>query len=408
MSLTDTQCKSAKSRSKAYKLGDAHGLYLHVMPNGSRYWRWRYRFQNKQKLLALGAYPAVSLLNAREERDKARKLLASGIDPSFAKQQQKQIAILNSENTFEAIAREWHANHIEKWTKQYAKTVLQRLEVDIFPNLKGRPISEITSLELLSVFKKIENRGVGDMAHRLLAICNQIFRYAIITGRCERNPAADLKGALKPIKRNHFAALEAKDIPSFIQTLDKNDACLQLSTRHAAKLMLLTFVRTSELIKAEWTEFDFDNKEWVIPAHRMKMRVAHIVPLSQQAIEILKAQKELSGSSIYVFPNRSFPTKTMSNNTILKALSALGYKGKATGHGFRALAMSTIKEKLGYRHEVVDRQLAHSHRNKVDAAYDRAKFIEERIKMMQEWANYLDAVSTKEITNIVTLHDKNI
>jgi integrase len=403
MSLTDTQCKSAKPKVKAYKLGDSQGLYLHVMPNGAKYWRWRYRFFNKQKLLAIGVYPEVSLQEAREARDKAKKLLASGADPSFTKQQRKQIAALNAENTFEAIAREWHSNHLELWSSNYAKNVLHRLDVDIFPSLKGRPISAITPLELMNVLKKIERRGVGEIAHRLLAVCGQIFRYAIATERSEKNPAADLKGALKPRVKSHFAALDIKDIPAFVHKLDNNDACLHISTRHAVKLMLHTFVRTSELINAEWTEFDFEGYEWIIPAERMKMRVAHIVPLSRQVAELFKAQKEVAGNSIYVFPNRNHPKKTMSNNTILKALSLLGYKGKATGHGFRALAMTAIKEKLGYRHEVVDRQLAHGQKDKVAAAYDRAQFLDERVKMMQEWSDYLDAIVAKERNKVVNL-----
>ncbi len=271
---------------------------------------------------------------------------------------------------------------------------MHRLELDIFPHLGNRPIAEITPLELLEVIKKVEKRGAHEMARRCLGTCSKIYKYAIPNGIAERNPAADLSGALVPYKKTHFAAFDIKELLGFLHALEHNDARIYQQTRHAVRLLMLTFTRTSELINATWDEFNLDQGIWEIPAERMKMRKPHIVPLSKQAIEVLKAQKELAGKWKWVFPNQIRPITPMSNNTVLFAIGRLGYKGKMTGHGFRALAMSAIKENLGYRHEVVDRQLAHAHRNNVDAAYDRAQFLEERKKMMQEWSDYIDILAS--------------
>lgn len=394
MPLTDKACKNAKAAKTAYKLADGGGMYLEVAPTGSRYWRLKYRFSGKEKRLALGVYPEVSLVDARSRREIARKQLADGIDPSVVKQERKRLAILNAENTFEAIAREWHEHRFTSWSPRHAQDILHRLELDIFPELGTRPISDLTAPKLLDVIRKIERRGAHEVARRAAQYCSQVFRYAIVTGRAERDPAADLKGALKPVKHGHFAALEADDIPAFLQALERNDARLYAQTRYAVHLLMLTFVRTSELIGARWSEINLEKREWVIPAERMKMGRQHIVPLSKQAIAIFEDLRKLTARSDFAFPNQANPRKHMSNNTILGALKRLGYKGRMTGQGFRALAMSTIKEKLGYRHEVVDRQLAHAPRNKVDAAYDRAKFLDERRKMMQQWADYLDAAAS--------------
>jgi integrase len=302
---------------------------------------------------------------------------------------------MNTDNTFEVIAREWHEMQSAKWIKNTSDYTLRRLENDIFPLLGAYPIKDITAPLLLTALRAIERRGAHEMAHRALQVCGQILRYAIATGRAERNVAADLKGALRPVKHTHFAALDAKELPEFIKTLEQNDARLFLHTRYAIRLLMLTFVRTSELINAKWDEFDFEKKLWVIPPERMKMRKSHIVPLSRQSLAILENIKQSMGYGVNVFPNQVEPRRCMSNNTILKAIERLGYKGQMTGHGFRALAMSTIKEQLGYRHEVVDRQRAHAPRTKVDAAYDRAQFLDERTKMMQEWADYLDSIVLK-------------
>jgi len=394
MMLTNKTIDNAKPREKLYRIFDGHGLYIEVTPKGGKYWRLKFRFANKEKRLALGVYPQISLAEARERREVARKQLANGLDPSSAKHDRKKRLELDAANSFEAVAREWHTHNLEKWTPNYAADILHRLEMDIFPAIGKRPIADISPLLMLDTLRKIEQRGAHEMSRRAMQYCGQIFRYGIVTGRAERNPTADLKGALKPVKHGHFAALEAKDLPEFLHALESNEARLFIQTRLAIRLMMLTFVRTGELIKAKWDEFNPESGQWEIPAARMKMRRAHLVPLSKQAIAVLTELQKLSGNRDYVFASVAKPRQHMSNNTILKALERLGYKGRMTGHGFRALAMSTIKENLGYRHEVVDRQLAHAHSNKVDAAYDRAQFLPERRKMMQEWADYLDAAAS--------------
>jgi integrase len=393
MFLNIKKIENAYPKTKLYRLFDGQGLYLEITPAGRKYWRFKYQFENRERRLAFGVYPQISLAQAREKRDEARKQVAIGIDPGVDKIEKRRLASLNSENTFEAIAREWHQLNDERWSDTYKLNIIRRLECDIFPQIGRMPIAAIKPLHLLDALRIIERRGAGEVARRSLQYCRQIFCYAIITERAERNPAIDLQGALKPMKHGHYAAIEPDEIYDFLKTLERNDARLFAQTRNALKLLMLTFVRTSELIEATWDEFNLDNAEWIIPLERMKMGRPHIVPLSRQAITILQEQKITAGHWPYVFSNWTTPKKHMSNNTILGALKRLGYKGRMTGHGFRALAMSTIKEKLGYRHEVVDRQLAHAPANKIDAAYDRAKFLDERRKMMQDWADYLDKVA---------------
>lgn len=392
MALTDIKCKSASARDKPYRLSDGKGMYLEVRPKGGKYWRFKYRFVGKEKLLALGVYPETSLAEAREKLLQARKLLENGIDPSQDRKKKKALAKESAENTFEVIAWEWYANRKSRWRERYAEEIITRLEKDIFPEIGNYPILEIEPPLLLQVIRKIENRGAYELAKRQLQKCGEIFRYAIATGKALRDPSQDIKEALMPVRKEHFAALDVQELPEFIAALERNDARLYQSTRNAIKLIMLTFVRTSELINARWEEINFDKIEWVIPAERMKMGKEHIVPLSRQAIEILENQKILAGQWPLVFPSSVKPRNSISNNTILGALKRLGYQGRMTGHGFRALAMSGIKQELGYRHEVVDRQLAHVPRNKIDKAYDRALFLKERKVMMQEWADYLDSI----------------
>jgi integrase len=393
MKLTDAKCRSAKPSEKAYKLADGGGMYLEIMPNGGKYWRYKYRLHGKEKKLCIGVYPEIPLTLARDQRDQARKQVKAGIDPSQDKQDKKNLGKLTAANTFEAIAREWHEHNKERWTPRHAVAILHRLDNDIFPALGSRPIASITPPQILTAMRTIEARGAHEVARRTMQYCGQVFRYAIQTGRIESDPTRDLKGALKPFKKGHYRALDSKDLPAFLRALDRNEARLYPQTINATRLLLLTFVRTSELIEARWDEFDFENNLWHIPAERMKMRQPHIVPLSRQTLAILEEQKELTGKWEWVFPNQARPKKPMSNGTILGGIRRMGYKDKTTGHGFRALAMSTIKEELGYRHEVIDRQLAHAPRNRVDAAYDRAMFLSERKKMMQEWADYLDSAA---------------
>lgn len=393
--LTNGRCKNAKPIEKSYRLFDGEGLYLEISPSGGKLWRIKYRFNGKEKRLALGSYPVVSLADAREKRLNARKLLAAGRDPSEEKQEQKRQALLNAANTFESIAREWFEHNKDARSDKYSSGLLRRLELDIFPEIGHRAIAEITAHQILDALRKIEDRGAHEIARRTRQITGQVFRYAVVTDRAERNPVMDLQGALKPFKSNHYAALEPDDLPEFLAALERNDNRLYKPTRCATELLMLTFVRTGELIQAKWNEFHFERAEWLIPAERMKMRRPHIVPLSRQALSILEDMRKSTGHWDWVFPNQVHPKTHMSNATILRALERMGYKKRMTGHGFRALAMSTIKERLGYRHEVVDRQLAHMPRNKVDAAYDRAQFLDERRKMMQDWADYLECVAKK-------------
>ena len=393
MPLTDSVCRNVKPADKAQKLYDSGGLFLQVTPKGQKYWRLKYRFADKEKLLALGVYPTIPLIEARKKRDAAKDKLANGIDPALAKKDDKRKLRVKSENTFESIAREWHAHQKQHLTPSYWNSILTRLQADIFTQIGAYPIQDITAPQILDALRLIEKRGAHDIAKRSLQMCGQVFRYAIVTGRTDRNPATDLRGALKPARASHYAAITIKELPEFVKTLERNDARLYALTRLAIRFMMLTFVRTGELIKAQWHEIDEQNAVWEIPAERMKMRRPHIVPLSKQALAIIQELKTYKGAGDHLFPSQIKPRNHMSNNTILKALERMGYKGRMTGHGFRALAMSTIKEKLKYRHEVVDRQLAHAQRNKIDAAYDRAQFLDDRTIMMQEWADYLDSIA---------------
>ena len=392
MKLTNLQCKNAEAKKKPYKLSVGRGLYLEVRPNGSKYWRMKYRINGKEKRLALGVYPEISLKEADDRCTDARRLLDQNIDPSHHKQEKKRLAEQNAENNFEAIAREWHDNIKSKWTERHAKTVLGRLERDIFPFIGQLPITDIKPPQMLNCLERIQKRGAIEPAHRMRQSCGQIFRYAIAHGYCEYNPASDLSEAIKPMVRQHYPCIAINELPELLTAMERNEACLRLETRHAMKLLMLTFVRTKELIEAKWPEFNLEEAEWIIPAERMKMRKEHIVPLSRQAVEILKDLKAMNGQWEWILPGHHSPRKHMSNNTIRMGLHRLGFKDRMTGHGFRALAMSTIKEKLNYRHEVIDRQLAHAPKSMVTRAYDRAKFLDERKVMMQEWADHIDSV----------------
>ncbi|PZP56474.1 MAG: integrase [Micavibrio aeruginosavorus] len=409
MKLNNTICKNATSTEKPYKIADGGGLYLLVKPNGSKHWRVKYRFLGKEKLLALGPYPLVSLLEARDGREVAKKQLLAGTDPMSDKSGKKRQAMEAAHNTFRAVALEWHENQLGGWSKNHALNVMRRLDVDIFPYIGNKAITEITGPILLNdVIRRIEKRGALDIASRVHQIIGQICRYGIATGKGGRDHAADIRGALKTSKTKHYAALEIAQMPEFFAALSKNEARLYERTRRAIKLIMLTFVRTSELIKAKWSEFDLINAQWEIPAERMKTGNPHIVPLSKQVVKLLKEQKldGRHGPDDYVLPSQVRPREHMSNNTILVAIGRLGFKGRMTGHGFRALAMSTLKENLGIRHEIVDRQLAHVHKSKIDRAYDRAKFLPERKKMMQLWADYISAVEIKDLETIKKLEGK--
>ena len=396
MKLTDKECQNVKPKTQIFKLSDGQGLYLQIEPNGSKFWRYAYRYMKKQKTLALGIYPEVSLKEARDKHQAARKMLKDGKDPSAEKRLQKEKAEASAATTFELVAREWHEHRKNEWSEKHALNVMKRLELDIFPHIGDRPIGEIEPLELLNkVVRKIEQRGAIDIARRAYGISGDVFRYGVAICKCPRDVTVDIKGALKTATTKHFAAIDFKGIPEFLQTLEKNEARQYPRTRRAMRMLMLTFVRTHELIGARWTEFDFDDNRWIIPAERMKMGRDHIVPLSRQVAALLEEQRQETGhiNTPWVFPQLKDPRKHMSNGTILVALKRIGYAGKMTGHGFRALAMSTIKERLGYEHEIVDRQLSHVPRRSVDRAYNRAQYLDQRTEMMQAWADYLDRVS---------------
>ena len=390
MPLTDMLCRNAKPKAKPYKIFDGGGLYLEVMPTGSQHWRLKYRIHDKEKRLSLGPYPLTSLSEAREKRDKAKKSIERFVDPSLERKEEKRIAKLKAAQTFELVAREWHTRHYTTWSQRHADAILYRLEREVFPRIGHLPLTSITPPIIHACIQKIEDRGAQEMARRALQMCGQVFRYGVVTGRVDTDMTRDLKGSLKKFIRGHYASIEVDELPDLIKKINKNDARLFKQTILALKMMMLTFVRTRELIDATWDEFDFDKAVWSIPAHRMKMREPHVVPLAKQTVEILHELHSMNGRGKYVFPSIPRPNKPMSNCTILGGLKRLGYNGKMTGHGFRSLAMSAIKEKLSYQHEVVDRQLAHLPRNVVDKAYDRAKFLPQRKQMMQDWADYID------------------
>jgi integrase len=389
--LSDVECRNAKPREKAYKLYDRDGLHLEITPTSKKYWRYKYYFQGKEKRLYIGAYPQVSLLEARDKLIAGRKALNSGQDPAELKREQKQLAKFAAAQTFKLVADEWYEQNKSRWSDSHAKNISYRLTKDVFPEIGDYPIANLKVPHVFSCLQKIELRG-HEMARRALQMTSQVFKHAARTGRVERDITFELKGCLKRPEKGHYAAIEVEELPTFVKKLYFNKARLYRQTELALQLMLLTFVRTRELIEAPWTEFDLEKAEWNIPPERMKMKKAHLVPLSKQAIAILLELKQLNGKHALVFPSIINKKKPMSNNTLLKALDILGYKHKMTGHGFRALAMSAIKEKLGFQHEVVDRQLAHQPKNKVDQAYDRAKFTKQRTEMMQAWADYIESL----------------
>ena len=407
MRLTDTRVRNAKPRAKAYKLSDGGGMYVLVKPDGGRYWRLDYRFAGKRCTLSLGVYPTVTLSNARICREEARRLLAENINPSAAKKASKRSAKIASENTFEAIAREWIANQRDRLAVQYSTRLVARLEADIFPHIGSRPIAQIDAPELLDVLRKVEKRGVIETARRLRQVCGQVFRYAIASGRAKHDPSVDLRGALKSSGRPRgHNAMPLDELPNFLKALEGYDG--DPRTRLALRVIILTFVRTNELRGARWDEFEnLEGNEplWRIPAARMKMKREHIVPLAPQAVALLRELRGLPGSEaspfLFCSPSRE---GYMSNNTMLFAMYRLGYHGRSTVHGFRAMASTALNE-MGFRPDVIERQLAHQERNEVRAAYNRAEYLSERRAMMKHWADYLDVMAggniipLKAITN---------
>ena len=393
MKLTDIAVKSAKPKDKQYKLPDGQGMYLLVHPNGSKYWRLRYKIAGKEKTLALGKYPIISLLEAREKRFNAKKQLAEGLYPSQEKKLAKLQQNINNENTFESIARQWHTKQIQKWTERHAYYVIRRLEADIFKEIGSRPINQITAPELLHTIQKIEKRGAIDIAHRALQTCGQIFRYGIATGKTQSDISKDLKGSLTTRKKTNYSKLEESQLPEFLNKLEKYDG--DLRTKLALKFLILTFVRTKELRGARWEEFNFNSKEWHIPLERMKMREKHIVPLSKQTLITLEQIRKLHNNENFVFPSHTSPNKPISENTLLYAMYRMGYHSRATPHGFRATA-STILNENGFNKDYIERQLAHGDRDQIRATYNYAQYLPQRTKMMQWWADYINKLANNK------------
>lgn len=392
MALTDIQVKTAKPKDKAYKLSDAGGLHLFVTAAGGKLWRLKYRYEGKEKLLSLGAYPDVSLLEAREKRDEARKLLTNDQDPSETNKAKKAEKQANKANTFKVWAEKWLAHWQADKSLRHAGYTLRRLEADIYPAIGDMPIADIEAPHIAETMRAIAERGALDIAKRSHQTIGQVFRYAIAndkSGTVKRNPAADIKPSdiIKPRQKENYARVDLKELPALLRAIDNSEA--RPITRIAIKLMALTFVRTSELIEAKWSEFDLEAKEWRIPPERMKMKSPHIVPLSKQAIDLLNTLQPITGNTDYLFHSQIDYKKPMSNNTILKALERMGYKGKMTGHGFRGIASTSLHEQ-GFDHQHIEIQLAHSARDAVSAAYNHALYIPQRITMMQKWADYLD------------------
>ena len=397
MALSDIEIRSARAEEKPIKLFDGGGLYLLVQPNGSRWWRFKYRFQGRELAVSLGVYPEVSLKLARERRDEARKKVAQGIDPSAERKAVKEARLV----TFGGVAEEWlaiQAKTLAPVTYTKAKWMLTTF---VYPRLGHRPIAEITAPELLGALRVIESRGRHETAHRTKQRVGQIFRYAIATGRAERDVSVDLRGALTPaVAKNHAAIIDPAQIGHLLRAIDGYAG--QPATHAALKLAPLVFVRPGELRQAEWSEFNFETAEWRIPAARMKMRDHHVVPLSRQAIEILLELRPITDRSKYVFPSLRTNSRPMSENTINAALRRLGYgHEEMTGHGFRAMASTCLNEQ-GWHPDVIELQLAHTERNKVRAAYNRSTRLIERRTMMQAWADYLDSLRTG--AEIITLH----
>ncbi|AHK79090.1 integrase [Ectothiorhodospira haloalkaliphila] len=407
MPLTDVAVRKVKPSDKTKKLFDSGGLYLEVSPSGGRWWRLKYRYGGKEKRLSLGVYPETSLKEARKRRDESRQLLENGVDPSVSRKALKSARAESSANSFEAVAREWFERRSTDWVEDHGNRIIRRLERDVFPRIGRRPISEISAPELLDVLRRIEKRGAIETAHRALSNCGQVFRYAIATARAERDPSGDLKGALTAVKAKHFAATTDPDrLGLMLTAMDGYHGTT--TVRCAMRLAPLVFVRPGELRKAEWAHFDLGAAEWRYQAS--KTATPHIVPLSRQALEILQEIHHITGNGRYVFPSARSPSRPMSDNAILAAMRRMDIgKDEMTGHGFRAVARTILDEVLGIRPDYIEHQLAHRVRDPHGRAYNRTAHLDERRKMMQVWADYLDAIkSGKTGTDALPSSDQSL
>ncbi len=393
MPLNARQIDTAKPKEKEYKLTDGGGLYLLVKPNGAKYWRFKYRVLGKEKKLSIGVYPDISLADARLKREEARKIVALGGDPSEEKKAEKLAQKANVENTFKAIALEWHEYKRPNWSKGYAEDLMEAFENDIFPYVGNRPVAEIKPLEMLEALRKLEARGVLDKMRKIRQACNQTFRYAIVTGRAENNPVSELAGALAVQKHQHYPYLLAAELPEYLQSLSAYSG--SSVTRIATRLLMLTGVRTIELRAAEWTEFNLDKGLWEVPIIRMKMRRPHLVPLSEQVLELLLQLHAITGRFKLVFPGRNDSLKPMSEASINQVIKRIGYHGRATGHGFRH-TMSTILHEQGFNTAWIETQLAHVDKNSIRGTYNYAQYLDGRREMLQWYADYMDSLERGE------------
>lgn len=388
--LTSSAVANAKPGDKPYKLADERGMFLLVNPNGSRWWRYKYRRPGtrKENLLSLGTYPDVSLKRAREKRDELRRLLADGIDPADKRKAESEATA----DTFEAVAREWFGKHSKRWAPSHSSKVLARLENDLFPRIGKRPIGSLAAPDVLSALRRIEARGAVETAHRALQNCGQVFRYAVATGRAQADVTRDLRGSLTPVQKGHFASITDPDqVGELLRAIDGFTGMYQVAA--ALKLAPLVFVRPGELRHAEWSEIDLDAAEWSIPAPKMKMRQPHLVPLADQAVTILRDLHPYTGASRYVFPGARDRKKPLSDMALNAAFKRMGYDGQTfTAHGFRAMARTILDEGLHFRPDIIEHQLAHAVKDANGRAYNRATFLPERKAMMQTWADYLDTL----------------
>ena len=388
--LSETKVRTAKPKKSPQKLFDGGGLFLLVTPSGGKLWNLKYRFNGKEKKLSLGSYPEISLAEARQRREEARTLVANEVDPGEIKKAQ-QAAESAQADTFEVIAREWHSRFAPTWAKSHAGKIIRRFELYVFPWIGTKEITSISAKEMLEVLRRVEEKGIIETAHRIQQSCGRVFRYAIATGRAERDPTGDLRGALPPANTKHMASIiDPREIGGLLRAIDGYNG--SIVTRCALQLAPLVFVRPGELRHAEWTEIDFDAKEWRIPAEKMKSKFQHIVPLSKQSVKVLREIMPLTGKGKYVFPSPRTGNRPMSDNAVLAALRRMGYdKDEMSGHGFRSMA-STLLNEQGWNRDAIERQLAHTEKNSVRASYNFAEYLHERRKMMQSWADYLDSL----------------
>jgi len=391
--LNDTKIKGLKAKDKPYKVGDSNGLFIYITPTGSKRWRQKYRINGREKLLTHGEYPFVTLLEARELRDKARELLAKGKDPSTEKKTKQD----NKKNTFKSVAQDWHETMTPSWSANHVQKVIVSLESDIFPDIGKTPIEEITAPEIVTSLKRIERRGSHEQANRVAQRVNAVFRFALAGGLISYNPAQSVKDTLKQPEKKNYNSITPEELPDFLEALADYDG--HPIVKLATEFLMLTFVRTGELRGAKWHEFDIKNKLWEIPAERMKVKktktgepMPHLVPLSDRAVEILETLKSYTGNREHIFASPTKPMNPISNNTILQALKRMGYAGKMTGHGFRHLASTVLNEK-GYNPDAIEKQLAHSD-SSVRGVYNKSMLIQDRILIMQDWSEYISKIVT--------------